>query len=365
MKTLIKILIVLITINIINLYSENESAGFNELTCPRVNFATPILNLCWRCVFPIQIGRSNISNWVTRTYHEQNWNNISSFRTPNDYFCLCEDNGRWRFGLVVTMWYPVKLIEIVRKRWCFMILNGWDGMNALDNNLLQRYRYAWGSRGTTGNSNLNKFFYNAHLYVYPVFDLLEMILAPECLPGGFSEFAQILLSEYDPTWNNDKLALLTNPEALAFANPLSVMACSADAVATSTGFGLETLFWCNGSQLLYPLTGNIDYSVSPVREAFHLAARITAKAFRLGFLRKTIGDSAICGSDIYPFLIKEQFRLQMIYPEGREITGKCCVPFGRNTFVSDWERRTLPAGGEDFMFVVFQKITCCVGKYLN
>ena len=347
--------------------------NFKDLQCPKMRIWDIVSRICWKCIYPIKLGKTSI-NIFGSGYEEHNPNHINAFKINSNPVCYCDwENGiPHKIGLKITMWYPQRIIEIVRKRWCFISLGGFDlssidktpGSNIADQskNWLPLYKYNAGTLGTTGNCNNNKFFYHYHYMAYPLFEMLQLLLAPECNPGGYTDPAMMSASEFDLSWIDDQYAVLIDPEALVFANPLSVMACSADAVATSYGFGLDTLFWCNGSQLLYPLSGNMSYSVSPVREAFHLSARALAKMFRIGLARKSLGDDVACGASYYPFLIKEQYKLQLIYPKGK--SHSCCVPLGRNPLISGWESRHIPADGEDYVFVVFQQITCCIGKNL-
>lgn len=87
---------------------------------------------------------------------------------------------------------------------------------------------------------------------------LNMLTSAACVQGGGFDIAY--LSELDPSWNSESLALLLAPEAVLFGNGVAQSACAADAISASTkGKALNALFWCAGAQgSLYPMTGSVQ-----------------------------------------------------------------------------------------------------------
>ena len=117
------------------------------------------------------------------------------------------------------------------------------------------------------------------------------------------DFDILYLSELDPTWNSSELAFFTNPEAAWLANPVALAACLADAAAASAGTPIDSLFWCAGTWgLLYPFSGTTPNYGSRPSETSLSAARALAALHRRGLARRTMGDDALCGAPIDPFL---------------------------------------------------------------
>ncbi|MFP3340428.1 TraU family protein, partial [Micrococcus sp. SIMBA_131] len=80
--------------------------------------------------------------------------------------------------------------------------------------------------------------------MFPAFSILGFFYGITCI--GESEFDVAMLPEIVPTWNNEILALVINPEALLFANPVANLACAADSAGALAGRPVNSLFWCMG-----------------------------------------------------------------------------------------------------------------------
>lgn len=109
--------------------------------------------------------------------------------------------------------------------------------------------------------------YQVHWYADPILYWLEVILDNPCLETGSFDVAYI--TEVDPTWNDDELTMLLNPETFLFGNPIAQAACAGDCVLSSAGFGSNALFWCAGCQgSIYPSTAMCrptSHTYKPVR----------------------------------------------------------------------------------------------------
>ena len=203
----------------------------------------------------------------------------------------------------------------------------------------------------------DKGFYQYHYFAYPLMFMLDMLSEPECNPGGYFDFDLMYLSELDPTWNEDELALFTTPEIAIFANPLAMAACSADAASASAGYPLDSMYWCAGTWgHLYPLTGNLDVYGSPPRDTSLLATRALATMHRRGLAYSTVGNGNLCKASFSPMLPKSQYKMSQLYPMPEANANHW---IGQTPFLwGEW--RNIPATGEDFLHIVWRWTDCCV-----
>jgi conjugal transfer pilus assembly protein TraU len=305
-------------------------------------FPNPITDICWSCILPLTIGSATIGNFGGQ---EDNSN-------PSSPVCSCGVNPT--IGLSIGFWEPARHVEVVRKPFCLPSLGGLNldpGIPAPEAAITKRT----GVGGNTGS------FYQAHYYINPVLYWLEVVTDFPCLERGSFDLAY--LTEVDPLWNDDELTLLLNPDAVLFANPVAVAACAADCVAASTGFGLNSLFWCAGCQGgIYPMDGRANYHTGGVRTAALLSQRLVAKMHRELIAWGWHGRAGLCGPYFEPVMDKTAYKTQLTYPipVTEKIEGKCCQPFGRTTVL--WgAAKEYPIRGEDFAFMLFRKRNCCVG----
>lgn len=326
--------------------TETKSNPVSEILCPNADVlsAKLVSQICWSCLFPIRVAGATISG---------------SFGNPDAVpegaadktICACEDsNGLPKFGLPAGLWVPAHLIEVVRKPYCSPILGGKS---------LQDSVRLWGGRKETEGDGSDKTFHNYHYFVFPLLDMLELLIQSECNPGGWANLDMLYLSELDPMWNEDELAFFQNPEAAVFANPLALAACAVDCAKTSADQPMESLFWCAGCWgNLYPFTGNIASDASGPRDTSLLAARAIAGLHRKGLAWKTYGNDALCGGTLYPMLPKRQYRLSTLFPVS-EAEKPCCHYIGETPF--KWgEWRTIPGVGEDYVYMVWRYTDCCL-----
>ncbi len=127
----------------------------------------------------------------------------------------------------------------------------------------------------------------------------EILLDDPCMETGSFDVAY--LTEVDPTWSDDDLTMLLEPETYLFGSPVAQAACAGDCVLSSLGFGSNLLFWCagcNGS--IYPFNGHVQAHVSAVQASSLLVERMTAKLHREGLMWGTTGDGAMCGYYLQP-----------------------------------------------------------------
>lgn len=303
-------------------------------------FINPITDICWGCAFPMSIGSATI---MTFGQEDNNSN-------PSSPVCACSNPPK--IGLATGFWEPVRQVDVTRSPYCFVSLGG----VTIDVGI-----YApRGGVGTSDDTSKHS-FYQVHWYTNPLFYLLEVLLDDVCLERG--EFDIAYITEVDPTWNDDELTMILNPDVLLFGNLIAQAACAADCVAASSGFPLSSLYWCAGCQgSIYPLNGHVQAHGGGVAASTLLTQRMTAKMHREMLVWGAAGGDGMC--NYYPQVVmdKANYKMSMIYPvpqtQGVSSFGRCCQPFGRTTTI--WGAgKTYPVEGEDFAYLIFRKRNCC------
>ncbi|MBN9413081.1 MAG: TraU family protein [Candidatus Paracaedimonas acanthamoebae] len=300
-------------------------------------FVNPITDICWSCIFPITLGGINLMR--------------SGEDTPNprDFVCYCSTPVP-RVGIPISFWEPVRLVDVTRTPYCLVNMGG---VQIGSSGMTHRGGNATKSSVLGG---LKHSFYNVHWYVYPVIWWLELLIDFVCLEKA--SFDLLWITEVDPTWNDDELGFLTNPEAVFFGNPMAQAACAADCVAASAGFPNDLFFWCGGCQgSLYPFGGTITHHVGGVQASLLATQRFIARLHRFGLLWGYMGSSGLCGKYPMPIIKKSQYKTQMTYPI--PATHKGCYPLGR-TEVTYSSGREFPTRGEDFGYLIWRKRNCCL-----
>ncbi len=301
-------------------------------------FVNPITDVCWRCMFPITIGS-------TPVFH----GDVPDTPNPHQPLCVCQDGVVPRVGITLGFWEPSRLVDVTRHPFCFVNLGGVT--------LQASGTVRAGAVRSRTASGRNVSFYQVHWYVYPLLTWLNLITDATCVEKGNFDVAYI--TELDPSWNDDELAFILNPEAILFANPIAQTACAADCVAASAHLPLDTLFWCAGCQgSMYPLTGHVQDDEGGPQASALLVERMTFKLHRQGLLWGTYGGKALCHQYPMPIMDKSMYRSQIMYPIPITTTPKGCEPYGRTTTL--WgAREHFPVKGEDFGYLIFRKRNCC------
>ncbi|HSH30939.1 MAG TPA: TraU family protein [Thiohalobacter sp.] len=310
------------------------AAGPTHARCD-TNFFNPIADVDWSCIFPMTIGPLE----------------IKLDRSPSDPdkidspVCACTNGPIPRFGLKVGFWEPARMIDTVKDPYCFVPLglqlaNPAPGTLSGSNTVHEAH--------ATGSTSAQ-----FHWYIMPIWGLLDLFADIPCLDGGNTDFDVAMMSELLPTWNNDILAILLNPEAALFANPVSQLACTGDAAAVAAG-GLprNELFWCMGSWgSAYPLAGTLGNPEYVVGNA-GLAARAIYFMARTTLLTDPGVDA--CGSVRTPIWRKRNYRLQPAQP----VRGRC-MPIGQPGI--PWaSNKNPPLKGDNFSWMLWRRVTCCL-----
>lgn len=292
-RTLYTIAIIILTCTFTNV---SRAQDVNP-TCNNANIFTNVFTqVCWDCFLDgfnlFGVAQSNVPDGA---------------RTSIVPFCFCTDNlGVPEAGFPTSYWAPAKLNEVVSTPWCSPSLGGIKLQDTLSG--LGSFDYGEGEDGA------KKGFYQYHYFSYPLMAMLDMLVLPGCT-DGYIDFDLMYISEIDPLWNNDLLALVLNPEAIIFANPAAKAWCSIDCALTTADNQKEAFYGCAGCDgSLYPLTGNVYPNIDPVASSSLITQRTLAGLHRKGLARKTIGDDAMCEPEFYPTIPRSQYKFSMIYP---------------------------------------------------
>lgn len=305
----------------------------------------PMSDVCWECMFPARVGVVNFG----RAGDTLPGGEIDS---P---VCGCATGSGVVTGMRVAFWEHAYLVETVKDPWCMVALGtGMEtGMNALQAGANRSLAQTGGESSYASQQ--------VHWYKFPIWAILDLFGDFPCNDGNNFDLAYP--SEVDPTWQDDSLSFILNPEALLFGNPVTQLSCMADTVATAMGDPVDPLFWCQGAWgSAYPLNGS-----STVTNPNHLNAsmvgRMTYKLARESLLWDTAVDKTGCSvmGDITPIWNKGHYRIQPAKPRKRND----CLPIGRSDFL--WGSALNPPVGtgsqapDNFMWIMTRARICCVG----
>jgi len=297
-------------------------------------FINPLTEICWECLFPITISGVN----VTPGHNDQNEHKRAT--------CVCAGVPP-KVGMPLSFWEPTRLVDVTRHPYKLLGLGGISiGKESIKNR---------GSVGIVGDGPSQSSFYHVHYYVYPLLSWLGILQDLFCVEKGDLDLAY--MSELDPQWNDDNLALILSPEAAFFSQPVAQVACAADCLATSANKASDRLFWCAGCQgSLYPFTGTVAHHTSPLQASSLLLHRVIAKLHREHVI-KGFDDDNFCEARYMPIIKRSIYKTQIAYPVPQ--TKGVCHPLGKSDLL--WGAgKSYPSGGEDFVYVIWTKKQCCL-----
>ena len=349
--------------------ASDVGAGISSTICEDANLFTNVFrHVCWDC-FLDNLSLLGVGNPPDG----------AASRAP---VCACTDNlGVPEVGWPLSMWQPQRVVEVTTIPWCSVGLGGVRLQNSLKGSGFSNEAPTDGSRETRG-------FYQYHYFSYPIMMMMEIFVVPGCY-SDYLDFDLMYLSEVDPLHQNDLLAILLNPEAIIFSNPIATAYCAYDCVRVTANNPVESSFPCAGcSGNLYPLTGNVYPQPDQVAATELIAQRALAALHRRGLARKTMGRAAQCGPTFAPMIPRSQYRFSMLHPvpearsggaldqiseagdietlaaggEGLTPFEECCHPMGMST-----ARWCVPAGGRkrpgrdtNFVYMIWNYRDCCI-----
>ena len=319
-----------------------------SVTCGS-RFVNPITDVCWSCLLPLSIGNMKVGGGSTPAKRDTD--------NPSSPLCACKKgNSPVPIpGITLGFWEPVRMIDVTRSKFCMVGL-GLD-LGSDDPTSMGTYKKAHGNGRRAHNS-----FYHLHYYVYPLIYWLELITDLLCLESTSFDIAY--MSELDPTWNDEKLQTLMQPELFLFGNPIAQAACALDCASSTLSMPRDGLFWCAGCWgNIYPFSGSNANHNGGVQNSSLLATRILAKQHRVGLAESTSTSDArvngpICKKETALKIKKSQYKLQMLYPKAT--SGAIgCWPLGfADMLYSSFKE--YPYDGQDWSYLVWRKRNCCV-----
>jgi len=128
-------------------FAVSPSSWAATTTCTG-KFMNPITDICWSCAFPLKVGGTTIMDFGQEDFD-------SGVSNP-----LCACSSPPKVGLSISFYEPARLVEVVRKPYCFPSLGG----ITIDPGVPAPAHVQ--TRG-------GKSFYQAHWYISPLMFWLE------------------------------------------------------------------------------------------------------------------------------------------------------------------------------------------------
>lgn len=319
-----------IAIVLMGLYSTPIMAG-GQCTG---HFINPITDICWSCLFPITIGNATVVS-----------GDNPDTKNPSLPIQVCPMETLYRLGLAIGYWEPFAVTDVTKTPYCLVNLGGLHPEIGIGNVRGSTESSASGAQGA---------FYQVHWYKYPLIAWLNIITSLGCLQGG--DFDIGYLSELDPSWDDDELSMITNPEAVLFSNPVTQMSCITDAAKSAVGSSINSLFWCMGAQgSSYPLTGHISAEYSTLQNTTLLSERMDFKLHREGLIKDSSSENfKVCAEHYRPILPKDRYRYELMNPNA---DANSCHPFGHS--VTTWQAgRLKPNDKGNYGYLIWRKRNC-------
>lgn len=270
--------------------------------------------------------------------------------------CMCTDDANVKVGLKWRVAEPIAFIEVTGKSFNYPCIG---------------VRIAKSKKQNSSNYSNHGVKRNTHYIKYPVFGMLNMVMDYLCIDNN-TQFDIAPPSELDPRQNTD-LAVLFQPDKLAFAAPLARPLDFADCVSTSVGYPLNQIYWNAGCWGSLINIANQSEGTKPVEEAALLAAKqldLLHADFQLWKYSDAPGldfvsmfsnaggnNDTSCQPRAFARLIKSQYWLQLAYPT----TSKA---FRIGDFSPKWALFKQYPTGEEFVFTVWRIRDCCAGFQL-
>jgi len=308
-------------------------------------FINPITHVDWKALFPLYIAGFKV---VAS-------NNDKTTTTPRrEVICTCNDRYPFIYGIPVAFWQPFRAVDVTRKPYCMVNLGGMQmpiGITAPNGDIA--------NDTTTGlGRGHQKAFYHVHWYVYPLLLWMNLLTDLACMES--EDFDIAYMTELDPLWADDELAMWITPESLLFGNPVAQLACIADCAAASFATPIDSLFWCAGCQGgVYPLSGTIAAHQSAMDSTTLEVERMLFKLHREGLLHGSMGKRGMCGK--YPMLWwkKSQYKIQPVYPSINKNKSTSTNAIGKTVLPWSLAKDLNPMDG-DFGYLVWRRKECCV-----
>jgi len=301
-------------------------------------FIDMINDINWTGVYPIRMGAQTISP----SFPEDE-------SLVNEILCKCKDGDEERIGITIGYRSPARMIDVVKDPFCLNAL----GIELQDHDI-------WGGGGTLGQQGKggdNSYFGQAHLYIFPVWYILEIMTDFVCESPGSLDIGY--LTEFDVLWNDDMMANILSPESMLFQNPIAHFSCIPDSIASSAGYPMDTLFWCNGAWGgVYPIGGTSQASTQ-IEASAGVASKFLYKLHRELIAWGTKGEAALCGKYVLPVWQKSQYRFQILKPNA----GDMLFPVGRTSLIWGMGKSSVSPdpdqAADNYTYLLWRYRDCC------
>jgi conjugal transfer pilus assembly protein TraU len=289
-----------------------SAPGVGNIMCPDAGIFNELIGgVCWSAMFPIRIAGTNVISVGAGSP-------VPSEATTNS-LCYCKGNiGKGQLptiGIPIGFWQPAWLAEAVSAPFCMpaiggVRIGGSSGMAQLFSGSLGGNVAARPGAGTQQAS-----FYNVHLWTFPLVSMMNILNIPSC-NTGYNGWNLFNLSETQPQWNDDLTAALIWPESSVLSGPVGFLGSIGECLAlTAMQQPINSMYWTAGCWgTLFPNSGSLANNVDPIQGSSLDVAKFLSGQFRLGFGYLTEGDNAVCGAVHTEIMPKDQFRMQILYP---------------------------------------------------
>ncbi len=317
-------------------------------------FLNPITDICWSCMFPMQVGGVPVGQGAPPHGPDAD--------QAHGFVCAC-GSPIPKLGVPWGFWEVSHLADVVREPNCFPNLGGavlnFQSTAGSPGSFLQLPPVGKLSGTVAGT---RKAFFHVHLYHYPLNDILGGITSSTCGSSGAADIDIAYLTELDPSWNNDELALLLFPETHFFAQTTTALAtslaCGVDCGLTTAGATEDALFWCMGCNgHLYPPVGSVTHT-GDFQSTSLAVGRLMLKMHRTGLMldETDASPAGLCGPLYWPFLQKTNYRLQLTQPVS---TANNAWTLGKSSSI--FNTQLLSLGQEHYGYAIWAKKNCCAG----
>ena len=299
----------------------------------------PVNDIAWNGLFPIRVGGFAVAT---------NSNIPDGGQGTVNPICSCTTTNGTFIGTQIGFWDVAYLVEVVDDPYCSTVVGTTVGSNT-------------GSRQGTNKKDVEapRTFKQVHWWPFNAIQLLGMLTGLSCVQQA--PLQMTYLSELDPSWTEDWLAMLKDPKVFLVANPAADIACGAKStIAQLPGafFPLvyDSLFWCLWDNV-YPLSGNVG-SPHNLTASAQIAGRQIYTNTQFGAVEDFTADSQGCSGRVTPVMKSSQWRFQLAKPV------KSATPFWAGQSEMIWGSGKAPAyNDKNFLFVLFQKKKCCQKIY--
>lgn len=302
------------------------------------HFPNPMTDISWEGMFPIRIGGFEVGS-----------KEGDGAKAPVGCMCPKPPFGQPTPGIRISFFEPTRMMDVTRTPYCMVNLGGikLGGGNGLKDK---------GTVTIDTETMTQSSFWHVHFYMYPVLFLFELLTEFVCMDKGVFDVSY--MTEFDPLWNRDIWALIQNPEAMIFANPIAQASCALDCQKAMIGFSADPMFWCAGCHgSIYPFTGTVASHITSAQATELSATKFMAMQHRRGLLHSYLGNNP-CGASPCMVIKKSMYKLQMVNPIPATSNA---VPIGRSDMTSPrHSQREIIQDHSNYGYLVFRRRECCL-----